>query len=116
MNVDAQRHNGSSFLYWMQRLIRVRKTSHVFGRGDMGFLSPANHRVLAFTRSLGDDTVLAVHNLASTAQVVDLDLSPFAGAIPVEMFGGSIFPRIQETPFVLTLGPYGVFWFRLRWL
>ena len=116
VNVEAQRRNGSSLLYWMQRLVRVRKSSRVFGRGNIEFLHPANHRVLAYTRSLGEETVLVVHNLASTAQSVELDLSAFGGAIPVEMFGGSIFPRIRQQPYPMTLGPYGFFWFRLRWL
>ena len=39
-----------------------------------------------------------------------------AGAIPIEMFGRSLFPRIRERPYVMTLGPYDFFWFRLRWL
>ena len=116
VNVEAQRRNGSSLLYWTQRLIRVRKTSRVFGRGDLTMLAPPNHRVLAFTRALDGDVVLVVHNLASTAQSVELDLSAHDGAIPVEMFGGSIFPRVTAAPYVLTLGPYGAFWFRLRWL
>jgi maltose alpha-D-glucosyltransferase/alpha-amylase len=46
---------------------------------------------------------------------VELDLA-MAGAIPIEMFGGSLFPRIGDAPYVLTLGPYDFFWFRLRWL
>jgi maltose alpha-D-glucosyltransferase/alpha-amylase len=116
VNVERQRHDGSSLLYWMQRLIRVRKTSRVFGRGDMVVLHPANHRVLAFSRTLGSETVLVVLNLSSTAQCAELDLGAHDGAIPVEMFGGSIFPRVQATPYVLSLGPYGTFWFRLRWL
>ena len=47
---------------------------------------------------------------------MELDLRALAGAIPIEMFGGSLFPRIGELPYVLTLGPYDFFWFRLRWL
>jgi maltose alpha-D-glucosyltransferase/alpha-amylase len=116
VNVDAQRRNGTSLLYWMQRMIHVRKASRPLGRGGITFLAPANHRVLAFTRSLDDETVLIVHNLSSTAQCVELDLAPFDGAIPVEMFGGSIFPRVTPAPYILTLSPYGMFWFRLRWL
>ncbi len=57
-----------------------------------------------------------VSNLSSTAQAVELDLRDLAGGIPIEMFGGSVFPRIGERPYVMTLGPYDFFWFRLRWL
>ena len=72
--------------------------------------------MLAFIRTLERETVLAVNNLAGTAQVVELDLAGFAGAIPIEMFGGSIFPRIGREPYVMMMGPYDFYWFRLRWL
>ena len=39
-----------------------------------------------------------------------------AGAIPIEMLGRSLFPRIGSAPYVVTLGPYAFYWFRLRWL
>jgi maltose alpha-D-glucosyltransferase/alpha-amylase len=58
--------------------------------------------------------VLCVYNLSSSAQAVELDLQSLAGALPIEMFGRSLFPRIGELPYMLTLGPYAFFWFRLR--
>ena len=116
INVDAQRRNENSIFNWMRRLIRVRQSSRVFSRGSIEFLKPPNHRVLAYLRALGREKVLIVNNLSSTAQAVELDLRAQAGAIPVEMFGGSLFPRIGELPYLLTLGPYAFYWFRLRWL
>jgi maltose alpha-D-glucosyltransferase/alpha-amylase len=116
VNVDSQHRNGTSLLNWMRRLIQVRRSTHVFGRGSIEFLKPANHRVLAFTRTLGRERVLAVSNLAGTAQAVELDLSGLEGAIPIEMFGGSIFPRIGRDPYIMMMGPYDFYWFRLRWL
>ncbi len=116
VNVEAQKRNGHSLLNWMRRLIAVRRSTRVFGRGAIQFLHPANHRVLAFLRSLGDEQILCVNNLSNSAQSAELDLKAFAGAIPTEMFGGSVFPRIRELPYVLTLAPFGFYWFRLRWL
>jgi maltose alpha-D-glucosyltransferase/alpha-amylase len=116
VNVESQRRSDHSLLNWMRRLIHVRKSTRVFGRGSISFLRPANHRVLAYTRSFGGETVLVVNNLSSTAQVVELDLRSLKGAIPIEMFGRSLFPRIGELPYMLTLGPYDFFWFTLRWL
>jgi maltose alpha-D-glucosyltransferase/alpha-amylase len=116
VNVESQQRNPTSLLNWTRRLIGVRRSTRVFGRGSIEFLEPANHRVLAFTRTFGRETVLAVNNLAGTAQAVELDLSKFAGAIPIEMFGGSIFPRIGTDPYVMMMGPYNFYWFRLRWL
>jgi maltose alpha-D-glucosyltransferase/alpha-amylase len=116
VNVESQERNSTSLLNWTRRLIEVRRFTKVFGRGAIEFLKPDNHRVLAFTRTLGRDTVLVVSNLAGTAQVVELDLARLAGAIPIEMFGGSIFPRIGREPYIMMMGPYDFYWFRLRWL
>jgi maltose alpha-D-glucosyltransferase/alpha-amylase len=114
VNVESQQRNPTSLLNWLRRLIEVRKQARIFGRASIEFLKPDNHRVLAFTRTLGRETILVVSNLAGTAQAVDLDLSRLAGAIPIEMFGGSIFPRIATAPYVMMMGPYDFYWFRLR--
>ena len=114
VNVESQQRNPTSLLNWTKRLIEVRHQTRVFGRGSLEFLRPDNHRVLAFTRTLGRETILVVSNLAGTAQAVDLDLSRLAGAIPIEMFGGSVFPRIGTGPYVMMMGPYDFYWFRLR--
>jgi maltose alpha-D-glucosyltransferase/alpha-amylase len=116
VNVESQERNSTSLLNWTRRLIEVRRATKAFGRGSIEFLKPDNHRVLAFTRTLGRDTVLIVNNLAGTAQVTELDLARLAGAIPIEMFGGSIFPRIGLEPYIMMMGPYEFYWFRLRWL
>ena len=116
VNVESQRRTDHSLLNWMRRLIRIRQSTKVFGRGSIQFLDPANHRVLAYMRALDNETLLVVNNLSSTAQVVELDLRDLEGAIPIEMFGHSLFPRIGELPYMLTLGPYDFYWFRLRWL
>jgi len=58
--------------------------------------------------------VLAVNNLSNSAQAVELDLTRYKGSIPIEMFGKNLFPRVGDLPYLLTLGPYQFFWFRLR--
>ena len=114
VNVASQRRLQHSLLSWMRRLLQVRKSTPIFGRGNIEFLYPDNHRVLAFVRQLGEETILAVNNLSASAQAVELDLRRFKGNILVEMFGRNIFPRIGELPYLLTLGPYQFYWFRLR--
>jgi len=116
VNVENQRRQQNSLFSWTKRLIQVRRSTRVLGRGTIEFLKPANHRVLVYVRSLDSEKILVVNNLSGTAQAVELDLHDFAGAIPIEMFGGSLFPRIRERPYVVTLGPYDFFWFKLRWL
>jgi maltose alpha-D-glucosyltransferase/alpha-amylase len=114
INVQAQKRFDHSLLSWMKRIIRVRKSLPVFGRGSMEFLYPANHRVLAFVRELGKERILAVNNLSNSAQVVELDLKRYKGNILIEMFGKNIFPRVGDLPYLLTLGPYQFYWFRMR--
>jgi maltose alpha-D-glucosyltransferase/alpha-amylase len=114
VNVLSQERNAHSLLSWMKRLIRVRKSSPVLSRGSITFLNPANHRVLVYLRSFGRERVLVVNNLSGTVQAVELDLRGLAGLIPIEMFGNSLFPRIGELPYLMTLGPYDFYWFRLR--
>jgi maltose alpha-D-glucosyltransferase / alpha-amylase len=58
--------------------------------------------------------VLVANNLSRSAQAVEMDLRVFEGYIPREMFGGNPFPRIGRVPYLLTLGPYQFYWFRLR--
>jgi maltose alpha-D-glucosyltransferase / alpha-amylase len=114
INVESQRRSQHSLLSWMRRIIHVRKSSRVLSRGSIEFLKPSNHRVLAYVRQLGDEKILVVNNLSRSAQAVELDLRQYKGSIPIEMFGGNIFPRIGDLNYLLTLGPYQFFWFRLR--
>jgi maltose alpha-D-glucosyltransferase / alpha-amylase len=114
VNVFSQRRTQHSLLNWMGRIIAVRKTTNVFGSGSIEFLYPANHRILAYMRQLGDETILVVNNLSDAAQAVELDLRRYKGNVPIEMFGKNIFPRVSELPYLLTLGPYNFYWFRLR--
>ena len=114
VNVEAQERDGSSLLHWMRNLIGLRKLFPAFGLGDFEFVEPANRKVLAYLRRYGDDTILCVANLSRSVQPVELDLSPFAGAIPVEMLGYTDFPEVGERPYLLTLGPYGFYWFELQ--
>jgi maltose alpha-D-glucosyltransferase/alpha-amylase len=114
VNVEAQLRQPNSLLRWLRRLIALRKQHPVFGLGTYEALRPDNPRIFAHVRTYEDDIVLCVHNVARSAQAVELDLSRFEGLIPVEMFGQTAFPRIGELPYLLTLGPRGFFWFQLR--
>ncbi|MGA9567849.1 MAG: maltose alpha-D-glucosyltransferase [Candidatus Korobacteraceae bacterium] len=114
VNVASQKRLQHSLLSWMRRIIQVRKSTSIFGRGSIEFLYPENHRVLAYLRQVDRETILVVNNLSASAQAVELDLSRFKGNILVEMFGRNIFPRVGSLPYLLTLGPYQFYWFRLR--
>jgi maltose alpha-D-glucosyltransferase/alpha-amylase len=114
INVEAQERYPFSLLHWMKRLIAMRKQHRVFGRGSLEFVGCANRKVLAFLRRDDRETILVVVNLSSGVQPAALDLQAFAGLIPVEMPGLTEFPRVAETPYFLTLGPYAAYWFTLQ--
>lgn len=114
VNVDAQERSEHSLLRWMESLVQLRNSTRVFSRGTIQFLNPSNHRVLAYIRQFGGETVLVVNNLSSSAQAVELDVQRYKGYVPIEMFGRNLFPRFGNLPYLLTLGPYQFYWFRLR--
>jgi maltose alpha-D-glucosyltransferase/alpha-amylase len=113
VNIEAQLRTPTSFLRWMRRFIALRKEHPVFGLGTYEPLEPDNAKIFAHVRVYEGDIVLCVHNLARSAQAVELDLQRWAGHRPVEMFGRTPFPAIGELPYLLTLAPRGFFWFQL---
>jgi maltose alpha-D-glucosyltransferase / alpha-amylase len=114
VNVEAQLNDPSSLLHWMRNMIGLRRLFKVFGRGTIEFLHPQNRKVLAYLRRYNDTQILCVANLSRFAQAVELDLSSIAGMKPVEMFGYTEFPTVGRTPYVLSLNPYGFFWFEIQ--
>jgi len=120
INVETQSENPASLLSWMRQLIALRNRHTVLGRGAIEFHEPENPHVLAFTRTMPDETgagqapMLCVANLSRLAQHVELDLTDHMGATPVEVFGQNRFAPVGELPYQLTLAPYGFFWFSLE--
>ncbi len=114
INVEAQQGNAHSLLWWMKRVLAVRKRFRAFSRGSIEFLHPENRKVLVFLRKWESEQVLVVVNLSRFAQSVALDLSDYKDRTPVEVFGRSNFPTITEEPYLLTLGPHNFFWFTLE--
>jgi maltose alpha-D-glucosyltransferase / alpha-amylase len=114
VNVEAQSRSLSSLLSATKRLISVRKSTLAFGRGTMTFIRPINRSVLAYVRQHGDEAILCVANLSRSAQATELDLSAWKGRIPLEMLGRTHFPAIGELPYMITLAPYGFYWFQLQ--
>jgi len=114
INVEVMHGNPGSLLWWMKRIIALRRRHRVFGEGSIEFLDPENRKVLAFLRSHENETVLVVCNLSRFGQCVEIDLRRFAGYEPVELFGATRFRVIRDEPYMLTLGPHSFFWFALE--
>jgi len=114
VNVEAQSRSLSSLLSATKRLIAVRKSTLAFGRGTMTFIRPENRSVLCYVRQYGDEVILCVANLSRAAQATELDLSPWKERMPLEMLGRTKFPPIGDLPYMVTLAPYGFYWFQLE--
>lgn len=115
VNVEMQRSNTSSLFWFMKRMINLRKNYKAFGRGDLHFLQVDNPKVLAFTRTYQDETLLILANLSKFAQPAELDLKFYKGYQPVELFGKNRFPVIKEAnPYFFTLSPHGFQWYLLE--
>jgi len=114
INVENQQKNLSSLLWWMRRVIAMRKNFKAFSRGSLEFLYPDNPKVLAFLRRRENETIVVVANLSRFAQSVELDLSRFAGCVPMEVFSRNLFRPIRKSRYVITLGPHAYYWFALQ--
>jgi maltose alpha-D-glucosyltransferase / alpha-amylase len=114
INVEGQENNRHSLLWWMKRLIGLRKRFKAFSRGDLEFLQPENPKILAFTRCYRDECILVVSNLSRYVQCMELDLSTFRGSIPIELFGRTEFPAVGDSPYFLSMGPHSFYWFLMQ--
>jgi len=114
VNVEVQLANQHSLLWWMRRLLALRKRWRALGEGKCEFLRPDNRKVLAYVLRHEQETLLVVANLSRFVQSVELDLSAFKARVPVELFGRAEFPAITERPYFFSLGPHTFYWFSLE--
>ena len=70
--------------------------------------------MLTYLREYDDERLLCVNNLSKYPQAVELDLSEFAGAIPVELTGSVPFPEIGADSYQITLPGHGFYWVELQ--
>jgi maltose alpha-D-glucosyltransferase/alpha-amylase len=110
-NVEVEQASPQSLLWWMRRILDLRKQYPAFGNGSFEALTTSNSKVFAFIRETGDQTILVVANLSRFAQFAELDLSKYRGRTPMELFGQSLFPTIGDAPYVLAFAPHGFYWF-----
>lgn len=118
VNVESQARDTHSLLNWTRRILAIRKQQKAFGRGNLKMLTPVNRRILSYLREYTNaeentEIILCVANVSRAAQAAELDLSAYAGKIPVELIGGTSFPLITKLNYQLTLPPYGFYWFLL---
>jgi maltose alpha-D-glucosyltransferase/alpha-amylase len=114
VNVEARLANPHSLLWWMRRLLALRKRWRALGEGKCEFLQPENRKILACVLRYEQEIILVAANLSRFVQGVELDLSAFQQMTPTELFGRTEFPVITEQPYFLTFGPHSFYWFSLE--
>ena len=114
VNVEAQSRDPHSLLNWMRRMLAVRRRHHGVRprHADASSIrrTARSSPICASTRTRRS---CASPTSPHSPQAVELDLSDFAGRVPVELDGGSLFPPIGQLTYLLTLPPYGFYWFVL---
>jgi maltose alpha-D-glucosyltransferase/alpha-amylase len=113
VNVENQLENSNSMLWWMRRLIKMRKRFKSFSRGQIRFLESENSKVLIFIRNYQDEQILVAVNLSRYAQSCTVEMQEYKDLIPVEVFSQNQFEKIDNKPYVFTFAPYGYYWFKL---
>jgi maltose alpha-D-glucosyltransferase / alpha-amylase len=114
VNVEGELGNPHSLLWWMRRLLALRKRWRALGEGRCEFLQPENRKILSYVLRDEQETLLVVANLSRFVQPVELDLSAHRHCVLVELFGRTEFPVITDKPYPLTLGPHAFYWFSIE--
>ncbi|MGM0675521.1 MAG: maltose alpha-D-glucosyltransferase, partial [Spirochaetota bacterium] len=114
LNVETQQANGSSFLWWMKRVIATRRRFAAFSRGDFEVVPSDNVHIFSFLRRYGDETVLVIANFSRHRQAATLELPQYADHVPEEVFSQNEFPRIREDGYTIHIGANDFYWFVLR--
>ncbi|ASW09505.1 maltose alpha-D-glucosyltransferase (plasmid) [Rhizobium sp. 11515TR] len=114
INVAAQEKDPHSLLNWVRRILAIRSAHQAFARGAICFVSTENPAVIAYVREYDGECVLCVANLSNIAQAAMLDLHPYSGSRPKELFGKTAFPAVGKHRYPIMFQPYGYFWFQLK--
>ncbi|MBJ6727806.1 maltose alpha-D-glucosyltransferase [Geomesophilobacter sediminis] len=114
LNVENQAKNPSSLLWWMKRMIDLRKRYKAFGWGTLEMVPLENPKILALARRFEDQLILVVINLSRFPQFVEINNPRLTGYVPEEMLGHTRFPAIKESPYVIIFGPYDYYLLLMR--
>ena len=115
VNVEAAEEDPHSLLHFTRRLVALRQQhKKIFGRGSLELLPVENQSILAFLREYEGEKILVVTNLSRFVQSAEIppraDLEDLA---PVELFGQSALPPLNDEEYHLTIGPHHFYWFKL---
>ncbi|MFZ2097080.1 MAG: maltose alpha-D-glucosyltransferase [Anaerolineales bacterium] len=108
VNVSAQKANPDSLWHAMRRMIQLRKGHPALGEGDFEWLESGADHVMAFYRSSASERILAIHNLGSENEEIELNLISSQSSW-TDLLSGRIFP-VSDKRLRLKLAPYEYLW------
>ena len=115
VNAARQRRDPNSMLNWMERIIRMRKEVPEVGWGDFEIVTTRDVSVLAIRYDWRNNSVLFVHNLASTPREVSLSVGVEEenGRLLVNLLSEDHSHAEAGGKHRLMLEAYGYRWFRV---
>ena len=115
VNAARQRRDPNSMLNWMERIIRMRKEVPEVGWGDFEIVTTRDVSVLAIRYDWRNNSVLFVHNLASTPREVSLSVGVEEenGRLLVNLLSEDHSQAEAGGKHRLMLEAYGYRWFRV---
>jgi maltose alpha-D-glucosyltransferase/alpha-amylase len=101
-------------LNWTERIIRMRKEVPEVGWGDFAILGTGEHAVLAIRYDWRNNSVLFVHNLASTPREVSfaVDAPGDPGTVLVNLLS-NVHSQARAGKHHLMLEAYAYRWYRV---
>jgi maltose alpha-D-glucosyltransferase/alpha-amylase len=115
VNVAEQRRDPSSMLNWTERIIRMRKEVPEIGWGDFSVIDVGDPAVFAMRYDWRNNSVLFLHNLASTAREVSFSvgLPGDAGRQLVNLLSDDHSRAGKTGRHELLIEAYGYRWYRV---
>ena len=116
LRVATEMARPDSLLHFTRRILHLRRSHPVLGRGGFLLRPTSDDAVLAHTRcddpsAPEGESLLCVANLSATPRSVTIEVPELAGRRTIDLFGGCPFPSIDEHGrLTLTLGARGYYW------
>lgn len=120
VNVSFEQRDPTSFLNWMEHLVRTRRQCPEFGSGKWRILETGEPAVFAHACEVDGSSVIAVHNLSDRDCVITLQDIPHQHLL--EVFGDNFsftrhdqkYEPLDNNSNTIAINAYGYRWFRIN--
>jgi maltose alpha-D-glucosyltransferase / alpha-amylase len=115
LNAAQQRRDPNSMLNWTERIVRMRKEVPEIGWGDFRIIATRDPAILVIRYDWRNNSVLFVHNLASTPREVTFSIGVGGddGKLLVNLLSEDHSHAVSADRHKLLLEAYGYRWYRV---